>query len=54
MLLTGVAGLLAFLWSQGDEMAPILIFFGLPSIWILLSVHATRLQSAALSAKEKI
>jgi UDP-N-acetylmuramyl pentapeptide phosphotransferase/UDP-N-acetylglucosamine-1-phosphate transferase len=53
MLLTGVAGLLAFLWSQGDEVAPILIFFGLPSIWILLSMHATRLQSAALVSKEK-
>jgi UDP-GlcNAc:undecaprenyl-phosphate/decaprenyl-phosphate GlcNAc-1-phosphate transferase len=52
MLLTGVAGLLAFLWSQGDEIAPILIFFGLPTIWILLSLHATQLQSAALAAKE--
>lgn len=53
MMLTGVAGLLAFLWSQGDEMAPILIFFGLPAIWILLSAHATRLQSSDLASKEK-
>ncbi len=53
MILTGVAGLLAFLWSQGDEIAPILIFFGLPTTWILLSIHATRLQHAALTAREK-
>jgi UDP-N-acetylmuramyl pentapeptide phosphotransferase/UDP-N-acetylglucosamine-1-phosphate transferase len=53
MLLTGVAGLLAFLWSQGDQVAPVLIFFGLPSIWILLSMHATRLKSAALPSREK-
>ncbi len=53
MLLTGMAALLAFLWSQGDEVAPILIFFGLPSIWVLLSMHATRLQSAAIASKEK-
>ncbi len=52
MILTGVAGLLAFLWSQGDEIAPILIFFGLPTIWILLSMHATHLQSAALASRE--
>jgi UDP-GlcNAc:undecaprenyl-phosphate/decaprenyl-phosphate GlcNAc-1-phosphate transferase len=54
MILTGVAGLLAFLWSQGDQVAPLLIFFGLPTIWILLSMHATRLQSAALVAKGKV
>jgi hypothetical protein len=47
MLLTGIAGLLAYLWSQGDVVAPILIFFGLPSIWVLLSMHATRLRNAA-------
>ncbi len=53
MILTGVAGLLAFLWSQGDQVAPILIFFGLPTTWILLSIHATRLQNAALVSREK-
>ena len=52
MLLTGVAGLLAFLWSQGDSVAPILIFFGLPTIWILLSIHATRLQHAQQHAQQ--
>jgi UDP-N-acetylmuramyl pentapeptide phosphotransferase/UDP-N-acetylglucosamine-1-phosphate transferase len=46
MLLTVIAGLLAYLWSQDDTVAPLLIFFGLPSLWILLSMHATRLQSA--------
>ena len=54
MLLTGVAGLLAFLWSQGDELAPVLIFFGLPSVWLLLSIHATRLQSVASASKERV
>jgi hypothetical protein len=48
-----VAGLLAFLWSQGDQVAPLLIFFGLPTTWILLSIHATRLQHAALVSREK-
>jgi UDP-N-acetylmuramyl pentapeptide phosphotransferase/UDP-N-acetylglucosamine-1-phosphate transferase len=47
MLLTSIAGLLAYLWSQDDQIAPVLIFFGLPSVWVLLSMHATRLQSAA-------
>jgi UDP-N-acetylmuramyl pentapeptide phosphotransferase/UDP-N-acetylglucosamine-1-phosphate transferase len=47
ILLTSIAGLLAYLWSQDDKVAPILIFFGLPTLWILLSVHATRLQHAA-------
>ncbi len=46
VLLTGIAGLLAYLWSQDDPVAPLLIFFGLPSIWVLLSIHATRLQNA--------
>jgi UDP-N-acetylmuramyl pentapeptide phosphotransferase/UDP-N-acetylglucosamine-1-phosphate transferase len=47
MLLTAIAGLLAYLWSQDDLVAPVLIFFGLPLIWILLSIHASRLRSAA-------
>lgn len=46
ILLTSIAALLAYLWSQDDHVAPLLIFFGLPSIWILLSVHATRLRNA--------
>lgn len=46
IFLTAIAGLLAYLWSQDDAVAPFLIFFGLPSLWILLSVHATRLQNA--------
>ena len=47
ILLTSIAGVLAYLWSQDDQVAPLLIFFGLPTIWILLSMHATRLQNAA-------
>lgn len=45
ILLTSIAAVLAYLWSQDDHVAPLLIFFGLPTIWILLSVHATRLQN---------
>ena len=51
ILLTAIAGLLAFLWSQDDKVAPYLIFFGLPSVWILLSMHAARLQAAAQNAE---
>lgn len=47
ILLTSIAAVLAYLWSQDDSVAPLLIFFALPSIWILLSIHATRLRSAA-------
>jgi UDP-N-acetylmuramyl pentapeptide phosphotransferase/UDP-N-acetylglucosamine-1-phosphate transferase len=54
ILLTSIAGLLAYLWSQDDAVAPLLIFFGLPSLWILLSIHASRLQSAASQADQKI
>jgi UDP-N-acetylmuramyl pentapeptide phosphotransferase/UDP-N-acetylglucosamine-1-phosphate transferase len=54
MLLTVVAGLLAYLWSQDDRVAPLLIFFGLPTLWILLSIHATRLQSSAQRSEHKI
>jgi UDP-N-acetylmuramyl pentapeptide phosphotransferase/UDP-N-acetylglucosamine-1-phosphate transferase len=46
MLLTAIACMLAYLWSQDDEVAPWLIFIGLPSIWVLLSIHAGRLQNA--------
>lgn len=46
ILLTSIAGLLAYLWSQADAIAPLLIFFGLPSIWLLLSMHALKLQNA--------
>lgn len=46
MLLTAIAGLLAYLWSQDDKVAPYLIFLGLPSVWILLSRHAARQRTA--------
>ncbi|HEY3476542.1 MAG TPA: hypothetical protein VGK56_18140, partial [Anaerolineales bacterium] len=48
ILLTLVAGLLSYEWSQGHQIAAPLIFIGLPLIWIILSVHAARLQNAAL------
>jgi hypothetical protein len=38
--------LLTYEWSHGDQVAPFLIFLGLPLIWILLSIHAARLQRA--------
>jgi UDP-N-acetylmuramyl pentapeptide phosphotransferase/UDP-N-acetylglucosamine-1-phosphate transferase len=46
ILLTFLAALLSYEWSHGDQVAPLLIFLGLPLIWILLSIHAARLQSA--------
>jgi UDP-N-acetylmuramyl pentapeptide phosphotransferase/UDP-N-acetylglucosamine-1-phosphate transferase len=52
ILLTSIAAVLAYLWSQDDRVAPFLIFFGLPTVWILLSIHATRLRSAALQNRK--
>lgn len=46
IFLTSIAGVLAYLWSQDDPVAPLVIFFGLPTVWILLSTHATRLRNA--------
>ena len=51
ILLTLLAGLLSYEWSQGHQIAPSLIFVGLPLIWFVLSVHAARLQNTALKAK---
>lgn len=45
--LTMFAGLLSFIWARGNRIAEPLIFLGLPLIWILLSRHASRLQSVA-------
>jgi len=47
IFLTFLGALLTYEWSHGDQVAPFLIFFGLPLIWILLSIHAARLQRAA-------
>ena len=46
ILLTLLAGILSYEWSHGDQIAPLLIFLGLPLIWILLSIHAAQLQRA--------
>jgi len=46
ILLTLLAGILSYEWSHGDQIAPLLIFVGLPLIWILLSVHAAWLNNA--------
>jgi hypothetical protein len=51
ILLTLLAGLLSYEWSQGHQTAPPLIFLGLPLIWLLLSVHAARLRNTALESK---
>lgn len=51
ILLTLLAGLLSYEWSQGHQIAPPLIFLGLPLIWVLLSAHAARLQSMSLKTK---
>jgi len=52
ILLTLFAGILSYAWSRGNQIAPPLIFLGLPLIWILLSRHASRLRSAAPESKE--
>ena len=46
IFLTALAVLLSYEWSHGDRVAPLLIFLGLPLIWILLSIHAAGLQRA--------
>ena len=51
ILLTLLAGFLAFEWSQGHQIAAPLIFIGLPLLWIMLSVHAARLKNAVLGTK---
>lgn len=43
IFLTFLAGLLTYESSHGDQVAPFLIFLGLPFIWILLSIHAVKL-----------
>ncbi len=52
IFLTALAVLLSYEWSHGDQIAPLLIFLGLPLIWILLSLHAARLRSAAPISNE--
>jgi hypothetical protein len=54
ILLTLLAGILSYEWSQGHQIAPPLIFLGLPSIWFLLSMYARRLRVPALEAKQII
>lgn len=51
LLLTLLAGLLSYMWSDGSRIAPLLIFLGLPGIWGLLSAHAGRLQQPAPGAE---
>ena len=51
ILLTLLAGLLSYEWSQGHQIAAPLIFLGLPLIWVLLSTHAARLRNTALNPK---
>lgn len=46
IFLTALAVLLSYEWSHGDQVAPLLIFLGLPLIWILLSIHAAGLRRA--------
>jgi UDP-N-acetylmuramyl pentapeptide phosphotransferase/UDP-N-acetylglucosamine-1-phosphate transferase len=51
ILLTLAAGVLSYEWSQGHQIAAPLIFFGLPLVWIILSVHAARLHKTPLRSK---
>lgn len=54
ILLTLLAGLLSYEWSQGHQYAAPLIFLGLPLIWISLSLHAARLQKTPVKTKPLI
>jgi UDP-N-acetylmuramyl pentapeptide phosphotransferase/UDP-N-acetylglucosamine-1-phosphate transferase len=51
IVLTLLAGLLSYEWSQGHQFAAPLIFLGLPLIWIVLSLYAARLRRARLETK---
>ena len=48
ILLTLLAGILSYMWSQGNLIAPPLIFLGLPLVWLLLSVRAARIKNVIL------
>jgi UDP-N-acetylmuramyl pentapeptide phosphotransferase/UDP-N-acetylglucosamine-1-phosphate transferase len=52
IFLTFLGVLLTYEWSHGDQVAPFLIFLGLPLIWILLSIHAARLRSTVSISNE--
>lgn len=54
ILLTLLAGVLSYEWSQGHQIAPPLIFLGLPLIWVLLSFYARRLRSIPLESKSVV
>lgn len=45
IVLTLLAGILSYEWSQGHQIAPPLIFFGLPLIWVILSLYEARLKN---------
>ena len=54
IFLTFLAGLLTYESTHGDQVAPFLIFLGLPLIWTLLLIHAARLHSAVLAPEQQI
>jgi UDP-N-acetylmuramyl pentapeptide phosphotransferase/UDP-N-acetylglucosamine-1-phosphate transferase len=54
IFLTLLAGILSYIWSQGNPIAPPLIFLGLPLVWLLLSVRAARLRRTLLESKPLI
>jgi UDP-N-acetylmuramyl pentapeptide phosphotransferase/UDP-N-acetylglucosamine-1-phosphate transferase len=53
ILLTLLAGILSYEWSQGHQIAPPLIFFGLPLIWFILSMYARRLRLRSTPLKSQ-
>jgi UDP-N-acetylmuramyl pentapeptide phosphotransferase/UDP-N-acetylglucosamine-1-phosphate transferase len=54
ILLTLLAGLLSYEWSQGHQFAAPFIFLGLPLIWLLLSLHEARVRNHTLETKPVI
>ena len=51
IILTLLAAVLAYEWSQGHQFAAPLIFVGLPLTWTVLSVYAARLRNTGREAK---
>ncbi len=47
IVLTFVAIRFAFAWMQGSQFASVLILFGLPLVWVVVSRHAKQLQNTS-------
>ncbi|HSL31526.1 MAG TPA: glycosyltransferase family 4 protein [Anaerolineales bacterium] len=53
IFLTALAVLLTYESTHGDPVAPFLIFLGLPLVWGLLLIHASRLPSVVTTSEQQ-